>query len=134
MADRLRTAAKEGKKKTFEDQVAMVVNMLRVFMCDIMFLSCQRAELASILAWHRDTLRMFDLLLLVCKEPTMLVAWLYTEDRQRWVVQRIGQVVGAGDRVSTILISSPSELYSRGKHGLPERIEDVSQKSPILEC
>ena len=134
LADRLRTAAKEGKKKAFEDQVAVVVNMLRVFMCDIMFLSCQRAEPASLLARHRDTLRMFDLLLLMCKEPTMLVAWLYTEDRQRWVVQRIGQVVGAGDGVSTILISSPSELYSRGKHGLPERIEDAPFLCPLLSA
>ena len=98
LTDRLRVVARVGKKKAFEDQVAFVVNRLRVFTCDIMYMCLQRRGAEVVHSRHQETVQMFDLLLQLCKEPTMLMAWLYTPDRQQWLVQRLGPVVGAGRR------------------------------------
>ena len=39
LTDQLRVAAREGRRSVFEGQVAMVANMLQVFVCYIMYLS-----------------------------------------------------------------------------------------------
>ena len=132
LLDELRWATRSKKIKTFSGQVALVVNRLRVFSCDVLFLALQGTSGSGILERHRQTLQIFSLVTRMCEDHKMLGAWQYTPDQQAWLVQRLGPVVGVGRHLPITLLTDGSLLKQRGQGSSREKIEQCPFLSPLL--
>ena len=69
LLDELPWATRSKKIKTFSGQVALVVNRLRVFSCDVLFLALQGTPGSGILGRHRQTLQIFSLVFVCVTIP-----------------------------------------------------------------
>ena len=85
----------QGRKVKFVVEVAAVVNLIRVQMCDLLFAFLHGMSADQVRMRHSETLKMLDVLYELFDDLQVLEEWGYSEDQRIWLKDRLGYVIGA---------------------------------------
>ena len=114
----LRLAVNSARSRRFMNDVATVVNMVRIRISDLLFCFSKGMTLSGVLQRHHDSLHTLVLVEVLCHRIEVTGKWGYSGDQQQWLRERLDNVVGVSRRIiiqsaGSGVVSKPAEAGSR---------------------
>ena len=89
----LRLAVNSARSRRFMNDVATVVNMVRIRISDLLFCFSKGMTLSGVLQRHHDSLHTLVLVEVLCRRIEVTGKWGYSGDQQQWLRERLDNVV-----------------------------------------
>jgi hypothetical protein len=125
----LRLAVNSARSRRFMNDVATVVNMVRIRISDMLFCFSKGLTLSGVLQRHQDTIDTLVLVEALCHRIEVTGHWGYSGDQQRWLQERLDNVVGVSKMI--IIKSVESKAVFRSVE-VGSRLEDPPYLLGIL--
>lgn len=120
--EHLRVAARTTRAAQFQGDISTLVNMVRMSMSDILHRFLQGHSEEAIRWRHQDTADMLQLVVEVCKQPTVLTGWKYSGEQCEWARERLGILCGA-EKQFTAVSGGPRPVL---------QLEDKATEAPFI--
>ena len=95
----LRLAVQSSRSRRFMNDVATVINLVRIRISDLLFCFTRGMTPLEVKHRHEETLSTLVLVEVLCKRVGVTAMWGYSKVQQEWLQERLDNVVGVSRKI-----------------------------------